>query len=106
MKSPRVLQRLVGAGATVAAAAALLTGAVAVPAQADVPQATVLAVTGTNNALYARIAGQPGWTNFGGALASAPAVASWGGIVHFVGTGPTRCCTTAPASSPSAASSP
>ncbi len=89
MNSSEVLRRLAGAGAAVAATAALLTGAVA-PAQAvpaDVAEGTVLAVTGSNRSLYVRTDAQSAWTNLGGALASAPAVASYDGVTHYIATG-------------------
>ncbi len=56
-----------------------------------VPNGTVIAVTGFNNQLYVRKAGDPGWTNLGGLLIEAPGVAavrvgsSW--VTHYVGIG-------------------
>lgn len=81
---------MVKAGAVVAASTALLAGGLVGTAQAAVPGGTVLAVTGDNGALYARTAGQASWTNLGGQLLSAPAVASWNGVTHYIGTGTNR----------------
>ncbi len=74
-------------GAAAAAVAALVVVAGGQGAQAVVPEGTVLAVTGTNRALYVRDGGETRWTNLGGQLLSAPAVASWGGVTHYVATG-------------------
>ncbi len=50
--------------------------------------APVVAVTGTNQALYVRRDTDPGWTNLGGQLIAAPAVArTSSGVVHYLGIG-------------------
>lgn len=71
--------------ATVMGASVLAAGGTG--AQAAVPDGVALAVTGANRALYVQTAGSSSWTNLGGQLLSAPAVASWGGVTHYVGTG-------------------
>jgi hypothetical protein len=50
--------------------------------------APVIAVTGTNQAMYVRRDTEPGWTNLEGKLIAAPAVARTAdGVVHYLGIG-------------------
>lgn len=71
--------------AAVVAASTVIAGGSA--AQAAVPDGVVIAVTGSNKALYVQTAGQANWKNLGGQLATAPAVVSWNGVTHYVASG-------------------
>lgn len=79
--------------AMVAMATALLGLGWSGPAAAEPPwpSGASSAVVGTNAALYVRSAGQTTWTNLGGVLISAPAVAVVGEgpeqVTHYVGIG-------------------
>ncbi len=60
-------------------------------AVAAVDMSPVVAVTGTNGALYVKHTSAPGWTNLGGILIAAPAVAVVDAdTTHYVGIGSNR----------------
>lgn len=82
------LARLRGTLALVAAAVALvLIPNSAAVADVPLPSGTTIAVTGSNRALYVRGPAQLGFSNWGGQLVNAPAIAYTNGITHVIGIG-------------------
>ena len=81
MSARRMLARLAVIALGAVSMVASTTGAQAAPA------GTTMAVTGLNKALYVQGPGPDVWTNLGGTLIAAPAVAVSGGLVHYIGIG-------------------
>ncbi len=68
--------------------AALLVSPITSAASVIGDTTPVVAVTGLNQALYAKRLSAPNWTNRGGALVAAPAVSNVGPtLTHYVGIG-------------------